>query len=78
LRAGGLKCSRNEATSASKHPGQRSVVQDVPTCAAVWDTVDETHQNFQEAPAAHPTAMREVGELAPEPHSSVNCAEGSA
>jgi predicted RNase H-like HicB family nuclease len=51
---------------------------DVPGCAAVGDTEDETRRNFQEALAAHFEAMREVGEPIPEPHTSVDYVEVAA
>jgi predicted RNase H-like HicB family nuclease len=51
---------------------------DVPGCAAVGDTEEETRRNFQEALAAHFDAMREVGEPIPEPHSSVDYVEVAA
>lgn len=51
---------------------------DVPGCAAVGDTEDETRRNFQEALAAHFEAMREVGEPLPEPSSSVDYVEVAA
>lgn len=51
---------------------------DVPGCAAVGDTEDETRRNFQEALAAHIEAMREVGEPLPEPSSSVDYVEVAA
>ena len=51
---------------------------DVPGCAAVGDTRDETRRNFQNALAAHFDAMREVGEPIPEPHTSVDYVEVAA
>ena len=51
---------------------------DVPGCAAVGDTEDETRRNFQEALAAHFEMMREVGEPIPEPSSSVDYVEVAA
>jgi len=51
---------------------------DVPGCAAVGDTQEETRNNFQYALAAHFEAMREVGEAIPEPHSSVDYVEVAA
>jgi len=51
---------------------------DVPGCAAVGDTEDETRENFRDALAAHFEAMREVGEPIPEPRSSVHYVEVAA
>jgi predicted RNase H-like HicB family nuclease len=51
---------------------------DVPGCAAVGDTEEETRRNFQDALAAHFDAMREVGEPIPEPHTSVDYVEVAA
>lgn len=51
---------------------------DVPGCAAVGDTEEETRRNFQEALAAHFRAMRELGEPIPEPSSSVDYVEVAA
>lgn len=51
---------------------------DVPGCAAVGDTEDETRRSFKDALAAHFDAMREVGEPIPEPNSSVDYVEIAA
>jgi predicted RNase H-like HicB family nuclease len=51
---------------------------DVPGCAAVGDTEDETRRNFQDALTSHFDAMREVGEPIPEPHTSVDYVEVAA
>ena len=51
---------------------------DVPGCAAVGDTEEETRQNFRDALTEHFHAMREVGEPIPEPHSSVDYVEVAA
>jgi predicted RNase H-like HicB family nuclease len=51
---------------------------DVPGCAAVGETEDETRRNFQDALAAHFDAMREIGEPIPEPQSSVDYVEIAA
>ena len=45
---------------------------DVPGCAAVGDTENETRQNFRDALAAHFDLMREIGDPIPEPSSSVD------
>src|SRR5271166_2533638 len=42
--------------------GYSAYSPDVPRCAAVGDTPEETCRNFQDALAAHFEAMREVGE----------------
>jgi predicted RNase H-like HicB family nuclease len=47
--------------------GYSAFSPDVPGCAAVGDTEEETRRNFQEALAAHFEAMREIGEPIPEP-----------
>ena len=51
---------------------------DVPGCAAVGDTEEETRRNFQDALTAHFDAMRELGEPIPEPSSSVDYVEVAA
>jgi predicted RNase H-like HicB family nuclease len=51
---------------------------DVPGCAAVGDTEEETRRNFRDALTAHFQAMRELGEPIPEPSSSVDYVEVAA
>ena len=58
--------------------GHSAYSPDVPGCAAVGDTEEETRRNFQEALAAHFQAMRELGEPIPEPSSSVDYVEVAA
>ena len=58
--------------------GYSAYSPDVPGCAAVGDTEEETRQNFQAALVAHFEAMREIGEPIPEPHSSVDYVEVAA
>jgi predicted RNase H-like HicB family nuclease len=58
--------------------GYSAYSPDVPGCAAVGDTEDETRRNFQDALAAHFETLREVGEPVPEPHSSVDYVEVAA
>ena len=58
--------------------GYSAFSPDVPGCAAVGDSEEETRLNFQDALAAHFEAMREVGEPIPEPHSSVDYVEVAA
>jgi predicted RNase H-like HicB family nuclease len=48
---------------------------DVPGCAAVGDSPEETRNNFQEALEFHFDAMRLVGEPIPEPASGVDYVE---
>ena len=55
--------------------GYSAYSPDVPGCAAVGDSEEETRQNFGDALAAHFEAMREVGEPIPEPSSSVDYVE---
>jgi len=45
---------------------------DVPGCAAVGDTEEETRRNFRDALAGHFETMREIGDPIPEPSSSVD------
>jgi predicted RNase H-like HicB family nuclease len=45
---------------------------DVPGCAAVGDTEEETRRNFREALTAHFEVMRQIGEPVPEPSSLVD------
>ena len=51
---------------------------DVPGCAAVGDSKEETLRNFQDALSAHFEAMREVGEAIPQPNASVDYVEVAA
>ncbi len=58
--------------------GYSAYSPDVPGCAAVGDTEEETRLNFQGALAAHVEAMREIGEPIPEPPASVDYVEVGA
>jgi predicted RNase H-like HicB family nuclease len=58
--------------------GYSAYSPDVPGCAAVGDTEDETRRNFQNALAPHFETLRELGEPLPEPHSSVDYVEVAA
>lgn len=58
--------------------GYSAFSPDVPGCAAVGDTEEETRRNFQEALTAHFEAMREIGEPIPEPRTSVDYVEVAA
>jgi predicted RNase H-like HicB family nuclease len=58
--------------------GYSAFSPDVPGCAAVGDTAEETRRNFQEALVAHFEAMREIGEPIPEPRVSVDYVEVAA
>jgi predicted RNase H-like HicB family nuclease len=58
--------------------GYSAFSPDVPGCAAVGDTEEETRRNFQDALAAHFEAMREIGEPIPEPRTSVDYVEVAA
>jgi len=51
---------------------------DVPGCAAVGDTEEETRRSFRDALAAHFEVMREIGDPIPEPSSSVDYVEVGA
>jgi predicted RNase H-like HicB family nuclease len=51
---------------------------DVPGCAAVGRTEEETRHNFQEALEFHFEGMKLVGEPIPEPSSSVDYVEVAA
>jgi predicted RNase H-like HicB family nuclease len=51
---------------------------DVPGCAAVGDTKEETRRNFQDALSAHFEVMREIGEPVPEPSASVDYVDVAA
>lgn len=51
---------------------------DVPGCAAVGDTEEETRQNFCGALTAHFELMREIGHPISEPSSSVDYVEVDA
>jgi predicted RNase H-like HicB family nuclease len=55
--------------------GYSAFSPDVPGCAAVGDTAEETHQNFRDALGAHFEAMREIGEPIPEPRVAVDYVE---
>jgi len=58
--------------------GYSAFSPDVPGCAAVGDTEEETRRNFQDALAAHFEAMREIGEPIPEPRALVDYVEVGA
>jgi predicted RNase H-like HicB family nuclease len=58
--------------------GYSAFSPDVPGCAAVGDTEEETRCNFEEALAAHFEVMREIGEPIPEPRASVAYVEVAA
>jgi predicted RNase H-like HicB family nuclease len=58
--------------------GYSAFSPDVPGCAAVGDTTEETRRNFQEALAAHFEVMKEIGEPIPEPRVSVDYVEVAA
>lgn len=57
------------------HTGFSAFSPDVPGCAPVGDTEQETRRNFQEALGAHFEMMREIGGPIPEPLSSVDYVE---
>jgi len=52
--------------------GYSAFSPDVPGCAAVGDTEEETRRNFQDALNGHFEAMREIGEPIPEPRALVD------
>jgi len=58
--------------------GYSAFSPDVPGCAAVGDTEEETRRNFQDALIAHFEAMRAIGEPIPEPRASVDYVEVGA
>ena len=58
--------------------GYSAYSPDVPGCAAVGDTEDETRHNFEDALRAHFDMMRELAEPIPEPSSSVDYVEVAA
>lgn len=58
--------------------GYSAFSPDVPGCAAVGDTEEETRRNFQDALTAHFEIMHELGEPVPEPRSSVDYVEVAA
>ena len=58
--------------------GYSAFSPDVPGCAAIGDTEEETRRNFQDALAAHFDLMRELGEPIPPPRTSVDYVEVAA
>ena len=58
--------------------GYSAYSPDVPGCAAVGDTEDETRRSFRDALASHFEVMREIGDPIPEPSSSVDYVEVGA
>ena len=73
------RISRNSRWGKRPRPCPYSAFSpDVPGCAAVGDTQEETRRNFQDALAAHFEAMREIGEPIPEPRASVDYVEVAA
>ena len=65
-----MKTRRYSVIIEQTNTGYSAYSPDVPGCAAVGDTKEETRRNFQEALAEHFNAMREVGEPIPQPHTS--------
>jgi predicted RNase H-like HicB family nuclease len=78
------KASRNDRKALSYFVIERTATgfsaysPDVPGCAAVGETEEETRRNFRDALAAHFEAMREIGDPIPEPSSSVDYVEVAA
>ena len=62
-----MKTRRYPVIIEQTSTGYSAYSPDVPGCAAVGDTKEETLGNFQEALAEHFEAMQEVGEPIPEP-----------
>ena len=58
--------------------GYSAYSPDVPGCAAVGSTEEETRRSFQDALSVHFETMREIGEPIPEPSSSVDYVEVAA
>ncbi len=58
--------------------GYSAYSPDVPGCAAVGDTVEETRVIFHDALAAHFEAMMEIGEPIPDSQSLVDYVEVAA
>ncbi len=58
--------------------GYSAFSPDVPGCAAVGDTEEETRRNLGEALIAHFEIMREIGEPIPEPRATVDYVEVAA
>jgi predicted RNase H-like HicB family nuclease len=67
-----LKLKRYPLVIEPTSTGYSAFSPDVPGCAAVGDTEEETGRNFQDALTAHFEAMREIGEPIPEPSASVD------
>lgn len=58
--------------------GYSAYSPDVPGCAAVGDSIEETRRNFQDALSEHFKVMREIGEPIPQPSASVDYVEVAA
>ncbi len=58
--------------------GYSAFSPDVPGCAAVGETEEETLRNFRDALAEHFETMREIGEAIPQPSSSVDYVDVAA
>jgi predicted RNase H-like HicB family nuclease len=58
--------------------GYSAFSPDVPGCAAVGDTEEETRRNFRDALTAHFDTIRAIGEPIPEPRTSVDYVEVGA
>jgi predicted RNase H-like HicB family nuclease len=58
--------------------GYSAYSPDVPGCAAIGDTKEETRRTFQDALSAHFEVMREIAEPIPQPNASVDCVEVAA
>jgi len=58
--------------------GYSAYSPDVPGCAAVGDSKEETRRSFPDALSAHFEVMREIGEPIPQPNASVDYVEVAA
>jgi predicted RNase H-like HicB family nuclease len=66
-----MKTKRYSVIIERTSTGYSAYSPDVPGCAAVGKTEEETRRNFQEALESHFEAMRLVGEPIPEPTSAI-------
>ena len=55
--------------------GYSAYSPNVPGCANVGDSIEETRRNFQDALSAHFELMREIGEPISQPNASVDYVE---
>jgi predicted RNase H-like HicB family nuclease len=73
-----MKLRRYSIVIEKTGTGYSAYSPDVPGCAAVGDTMEETRLNFHDALAAHLETILEIGEPIPTAQSAVGYVEVAA